>query len=153
LILKKKDCRVRNGLLKEDNRVGCMRLPYAWFPELGQGLVQVQAEFLGQLVQSLANLRLLAEVKVDLSLLRLGFLLGQGEIEPLEGLRLLVELMGLSLVKLALLFEKGVTGSLMKIRSPLEQKIVQPLVNLHAEGKRFPQDDSPIFLLQMSGEE
>jgi hypothetical protein len=41
----------------------------------------------------------------------------------------------------------------MKIRSPLEQKMVQPLVNLHAEGERFPQDDSPIFLLQMPDEE
>jgi hypothetical protein len=56
----------------------------------------------GKLVQSLVNLRLLAEVKVDLSLLRLGFLLGQGEIEPLEGLKLLVELMGSFLVKLEL---------------------------------------------------
>jgi hypothetical protein len=145
-----------------------MRLPHAWFPELGQGLVQVQGGFLGQLVeeeseellaklklllegklvQSLVNLRLLDEVKVDLSLLRLGFLLGQGEIEPLEGLKLLVELMGSSLVKLALLLEEGVTGSLMKIRSLLEQKMVQPLVNLYAEGKRFQQGDSPIFLLQ-----
>jgi hypothetical protein len=57
--------------------------------------------------------------------------------------------MGSSLLKLAFLFEKGVTGSLMKIRSPLEQKMVQPLVNLHVEGERFPQDDLPIFLLQM----
>jgi hypothetical protein len=31
----------------------------------------------GKLVHSLANSRLLAEVKVDLPLLRLGFLLGQ----------------------------------------------------------------------------
>jgi hypothetical protein len=61
----------------------------------------------GKLVQSLANLRLLAEVKVDLPLLRPGFLLGQEKIEPLKGLKLLVELMGSSLVKLALLFEKG----------------------------------------------
>jgi hypothetical protein len=106
----------------------------------------------GKLVQSLVNLRLLAEVKVDLSLLRLGSLLGQGEIEPLEGLKLLVELMGSSLVKLALLFEKGMTGPLMKIRSLLEQKMVQPLVNLYAEGERFPQDGSPIFLLQMPDE-
>jgi hypothetical protein len=43
-----------------------------------------------------------------------------------------------SLVKPVPLFEKGVIGSLMKIESPLEQKVVQPLVNLHAEGKRFP---------------
>jgi hypothetical protein len=107
----------------------------------------------GKLVQSLVNLRLLAEGKVDLSLLRLGFLLGQGEIEPLEGLKLLVELMGLLLVKLALLLEEGVIGSLMKIRSLLEQKVVQPLVDLYAEGKRFPQDGSPIFLLQKPDEE
>jgi hypothetical protein len=102
-----------------------------------------------RLVLSLANLELLAEVKVDLPLLRLGFLLDQGEIEPSKGLKLLVELMGSSLVKLALLFEKGVTGSLMKIKSPLEQKMVQPLVNLHAEGESFPWGDSPIFLLQI----
>jgi hypothetical protein len=106
----------------------------------------------GKLVQSLVDLRLLAEVKVDLSLLRLGSLLGQGEIEPLESLKLLVELMGSSLVKLALLLEKGMTGSLMEIGSLLEQKVVQPLVNLYAEGKRFPQDGSPIFLLQMPDE-
>jgi hypothetical protein len=102
-----------------------------------------------RLVLSLANLELLDEVKVGLPLLRLGFLLGQGEIEPSKGLKLLVELMGSSLVKLALLFEKGVTGSLMKIKSPLEQKMVQPLVNLHAEGESFPWGDSPIFLLQI----
>jgi hypothetical protein len=64
-------------------------------------------------------------------------------------LKLLVELRGSSLVKLAPLFEQGVTGSLMKIKSPLEQKMVQPLMNLHAEGRRFPQGDSPIFLLQV----
>jgi hypothetical protein len=116
-------------------------------------LVKLKLLLGGRLVQSLANLKLLAEVKVDLPLLRLGFLLGQGEIEPLKGLKFLVELMGSSLVKLAPLFEKGVTGSQMKIRSPLEQKMVQPLVNLHAEGERFPQDDSPIFLLQMPDEE
>jgi hypothetical protein len=112
-------------------------------------LVKLKLLLEGRLVQSLANLKLLAEVKVDLPLLRLGFLLGQGEIEPLKGLKLLVELLGLSLVKMALPFEKGVTGSLMKIRSPLEQKMVQPLVNLHAEEERFPQGDSPIFLLQV----
>jgi hypothetical protein len=94
---------------------------------LGEGLVQVQGEFLGQLVekeseetlaklklllegklvQSMVDLKLLAEEKVDLSLLRLGFLFGQEDIEPLKGLKLLVELMGSSLVKLAFLFEEG----------------------------------------------
>jgi hypothetical protein len=74
----------------------------------------------GKLVHSLVNLRLLAEVRVDLPLLRLGFLLGQEALEPLRGLKLLVELMGLFLVKLVPLFEKGVIGSLMRIKSPLE---------------------------------
>jgi hypothetical protein len=75
-------------------------------------------------MHSLANLKLLAEVKMDLPLLRLGFLLGQEEIEPLRGLKLLVELVDSSLVKLVPLFEKGLIGSLMKIKSPLEQKMV-----------------------------
>jgi hypothetical protein len=129
-------------------------LPHAWFPELGERLVQVQEELLGPLVeeipvklkfppegrlmQSLANLELLAEVKVDLPLLRLKFLPSQEEIESSEGLKLLVELMDSFMVKLVLLFEKEVIGSLMKMKSPLEQKMVQLLVNLHAEGERFP---------------
>jgi hypothetical protein len=112
-------------------------------------LVKLKLLLEGRLVLSLANLELLAEVKVDLPLLRLGFLLVQGEIKPSKGLKLMVELMGSSLVKLALLFEKGVTGSLMKIKPPLEQKMFQPLVNLRTEGERFPQGDSPVFLLQM----
>jgi hypothetical protein len=92
----------------------------------------------GKLVHALVNLRLLAEVKEDLPLLRLGFLLGQEEMESSEGLKLLVELMDSSLVKLVLLFEKEVIGSLMKMKSPLEQKMVQLLMNLHAEGEGFP---------------
>jgi hypothetical protein len=115
-------------------------------------LVKLKLPLEGRLVHSVANLRLLAEVKVDLPLLRLGFLPGQEEIEPLGGLKLLVGLMGSSLMKLALLLERGMIGPLMKIRSLLEQKMVQPLVNLCAEGKRFPQDGSPIFLLQMPDE-
>jgi hypothetical protein len=39
-------------------------------------LVKLKLLLEGRLVQSLANLKLLAEVKVDLPLLRLGFLLG-----------------------------------------------------------------------------
>jgi hypothetical protein len=116
--------------------------------ESEETLAKLKLRLEGKLVQSLVDLKLLAEKKVDLSLLRLGFLFGQEEIEPLKGLKLLVELMGSSLVKLALLFEEGLTGSLMKIKSPLEQKMVQPLVNLHAKGERFPQGHSPIFLLQ-----
>jgi hypothetical protein len=107
----------------------------------------------GMQMQSLVNLRLLAEVKIDLSLLKLGFLLGQGETEPLGGLKLLVELMNSFLVKLALLLKEGVIGSLVKLRSLLEQKMVQPLVNLCVAKRRFPLDDPPIFLLQMSDEE
>jgi hypothetical protein len=61
----------------------------------------------GKLVQSLENLRLLAEMKVDLSLLRLGFLLGQGEIEPLGSLKLLVGLVGSFLVKLQFCLRRG----------------------------------------------
>jgi hypothetical protein len=99
-------------------------------------LVKLKLLLEERLVQSLANLRLLAEVKVNLSLLRLGFLFGQGESEPLGGLKLRVGLMGSFLVKLALLLEERVIGSLMKIRSPLGQKMVQPLVNLYAEGRR-----------------
>jgi hypothetical protein len=64
-------------------------------------------------------------------------------------LKLLVELRGSSLVKLALLFVKGVIGSLMKIRSLLEQKMAQLLVNLHIEEQRYPQGDSPVFLLRI----
>jgi hypothetical protein len=83
-------------LKEEDNRDKCVCLPHARFPELGQGFVQVQEGFLGPLkegseellaklklllervlVQSLADLKLLAEEEVDLPLLRLGFLPGQ----------------------------------------------------------------------------
>jgi hypothetical protein len=45
-------------------------------------LAKLKLLFEGKLVQSLVNLRLLAEMKVDLSLLRLGFLLGQGRLNP-----------------------------------------------------------------------
>jgi hypothetical protein len=80
----------------------------------------------------------------------LGFLLGQGEIEPLGSLKLLVGLVGSFLVKLALLLEDGVIGSLVKLRSLLEQKMVEPLVNLE---KEFPWVDSPMFLLQILNKE
>jgi hypothetical protein len=89
----------------------------------------------GKLVQSLVNLRLLAEMKVDLFLVRLEFLLGRGEIEPLGILKLLVGLMGSFLVKLELL---------------LEQEMVESLVNLERE---FPWVDSPVFLLQILNKE
>jgi hypothetical protein len=44
-----------------------------------------------------------------------------------------------------------VIGSLVKLRFLLEE-IVEPLVNLdlkHAEGRKSPQVDSPMFLLQI----
>jgi hypothetical protein len=92
-------------------------------------------------VRSLADLKLLAEEKVDLPLLRLGFLPGQQGIEPLKGLKPLVGLRGSSLVKLAPLSERGVTGSLMKMRSLLEQEMAQLLVNLHVEEQGYPQGE------------
>jgi hypothetical protein len=129
--------------LKEGNRVGCQYLPHVWSLELGQRLVQVQREFLrrpteeepeeflaklkllveGKLVQSLINLKLLAEEKVDLFLKKLGLLL-----------------------------EEGVIGSLVKLKFWLEKEMIEPLVNLdleHAEGRKSPQVDSLLFLLQM----
>jgi hypothetical protein len=62
-------------------------------------------------------------------------------------LKPLVGLKGSSLVKLAPLFEQGVTGSLMKMRSLLEKEMAQLLVNLHFEEQGYPQGDSPVFLL------
>jgi hypothetical protein len=66
LVLKKKDCRIRDGLLKEDNRVGCLHLSHAWSLELGQRLVQVQGELSGRPAEEgseefLAKLKLLLE--------------------------------------------------------------------------------------------
>jgi hypothetical protein len=113
-------------------------------------LAKLKFQFEGKLVQSLVILSLLTEVKVDLSLVRMEFLLGQGEIEPLGSLKLLVGLMGSFLVKLELLLEEGVIGSLVKLRSLLEQEVVGPLVNLE---RRFPWVDSPNFLLQILNKE
>jgi hypothetical protein len=44
--------------------------------------------------------------------------------------------------------EQGVTGSLMRMRSLLEQ-MAQPLVDFHVEGQGYLQDDSPVFLLRV----
>jgi hypothetical protein len=103
---------------------------------LGQKNVQVQGEFPGRpaeeeseeflaklklllegkQVQSL-NLKLLAGMEVDSSLVKLEFLFGKREIESLESLKLLVELkMGSSLVKLEFLLEEKVIGSLAKLK-------------------------------------
>jgi hypothetical protein len=101
------------------------------------------------LVQSLRELELLAEEGVDLPLLRLGFMPDQWGIEPLKGLKPLVGLKGSSLVKLTPLFEQGVSESLMRMRSLLERKMAQLLMDLHVENQGYPQDDSPVFLLRM----
>jgi hypothetical protein len=143
---------------------------------LGQKPVQVQGkfpgrpteeefeEFLAKLklllewkqVQSL-NLKLLAGMKVDSSLVKLECLFGKGEIESLESLKLLVGLkMGSFLVRLELLLEEEVIGSLAKLKFLLEQEVIEALVNLdlkHGEERRSPQDGSPMFLLQMPDEE
>jgi hypothetical protein len=78
----------------------------------------------GKLVQSL-NLKLLAEMKVDSSLVKLEFLPGKGEIESLESLELLVGLkVGSFLVKLELLLEEEVIGSLAKLKFLPEQEMI-----------------------------
>jgi hypothetical protein len=42
-----------------------------------------------------------------------------------------------------------VSGSLMKIKSLLEQKMAQLLVNLHVEEQRYPHGDSSVFILRI----
>jgi hypothetical protein len=77
-------------------------------------------------VQSLVDLKLLAEVEMDSFLVKLGHLL-----------------------------EEGVIGSLVKLEFLLEKEMVEPLVNLyskHAEGRKSPQVGSPICLLQVINE-
>jgi hypothetical protein len=96
-------------------------------------------------------------MEVDSSLVKLEFLFGKGEIESYESLKLLVELkMGSFLVKLELLFGEEMIGSLAKLKSLLDEEMIEALVNLdlkHVEGRRSPQDGSPMFLLQMPDEE
>jgi hypothetical protein len=94
-------------------------------------------------------------MKVDSFLVRLELLLDQG-IEPLGRLKLLVGLMGSLLVKLALMFEEEVIGSLARMKFLLDQEMIEALVNLnskHVEERRSLQDGSPMFLLQMPDEE
>jgi hypothetical protein len=58
-----------------------------------------------------------------------------------------------SLGRLELLLEKGMIESLVKLKFLLGGKMFEPLVNLdlnHVEGKKSPQVDSPMFLLQMT---
>jgi hypothetical protein len=113
---------------------------------LRQGLVQVQGEFLERPEEEeseelFAKLKLLLEGKL---------------VQSLVNLRLLAELMGSFLVKLALLFEEEVIGSLARLKFLLDQEMIEALVNLdlkHAEERRSLQDGSPMFLLQMPDEE
>jgi hypothetical protein len=75
-------------------------------------------------VQSLVDLKLVAEVKMDSSL-----------------------------VKLELLLEKGVIESLVSLKFLLEKKMVEPLVRLdlrHAEEKSSPWVVSPMFLMPIT---
>jgi hypothetical protein len=110
----------------------------------------------GKLVQSL-NLKLLAEMEMGSSLVKLEFLLGQREIESLESLKLLVGLkMGSFLVKLELLLEEEMIGSLAKLELLLEQEMIEAMVSLdlkYAEERKSPQVGSPVFLLQIPDEE
>jgi hypothetical protein len=58
-----------------------------------------------------------------------------------------------SLVKLELLFEKGMAESLVKLELLLEEKITGSLVKLdlkHVEEKNSPQVGPPMFLLQIT---
>jgi hypothetical protein len=77
-------------------------------------------------------------------------------VESLVDLKLLAEVkMDSSLVKLEYLFEKGMIESLVRLKFLLEGKMFEPLVNLdlkHVEEKKPPQIDSPMFLLQMTNE-
>jgi hypothetical protein len=95
---------------------------------LGQKLVQVQGEFPGRPVEEESE-EFLAKVKL---------LVGGKLVQSLVNLKLPVEVkMDLFLVKLKFLLEKEMVG---------------PLVNLdwkHAEGRKSPQVDSPMFLLQI----
>jgi hypothetical protein len=76
-------------------------------------------------------------------------------VESLVDLKLLAEVkMDSSLVKLELLLVKRMIESLVKLKFLLEGKMVGPLVKLdskHVEEKDSPQVGSPMFLLQITG--
>jgi hypothetical protein len=78
-------------------------------------------------------------------------------VESLVDLKLLAELkMDSSLVKLELLLERGVIESLVKLKFLLEGKMFGPLVNLDlklVQEKNSLQVDSPVFLLQTTSRE
>jgi hypothetical protein len=77
-------------------------------------------------------------------------------VEFLVHLKLLAEVkMDSSLVKLELLLDKGMIESLVKLRFLLGEKLFGPLVSLdlkHVEEMKPLQIDSPMFLLQMPNE-
>jgi hypothetical protein len=66
----------------------------------------------------------------------------------LKDLKALVGLESSSLVRLVSLSEQRVIESLMKMKSLLGQ-VAQPLVDLYVEEQGYPQDDLPVFLLQV----
>jgi hypothetical protein len=74
-------------------------------------------------------------------------------VQSLVELRLLAEVkMGSSLVKQELLLEEEMVESLEKLKFLLGKEMVGPLMNLdskYAEGKRSPQVDSSMFFLQI----
>jgi hypothetical protein len=51
-------------------------------------------------------------------------------------------------VRLVSLSKQGVIESLMKMKSLFGQ-VTQPLVGLYVEEQGYPQDDLPVFLLQI----
>jgi hypothetical protein len=66
------------------------------------------------------------------------------------------EKMNSSLMKLELLLKRGMIESLVKLVFLLQGEMSEPLENLdleHDQGKKSPQVDSPMFLLQMINEE
>jgi hypothetical protein len=75
-------------------------------------------------------------------------------VESLVDLKLLAEVeMDSSLVKLELLLERGMIEFLVKLRFLLEEKMFGPLVNLdlkYVGEKKPPQVGSLMFLLQMT---
>jgi hypothetical protein len=75
-------------------------------------------------------------------------------VESLVDLKLLTEgKMDPSLVRLEFLLEKGMIESLVELKFLLAGKMFGPLVNLdlkHVEEKNSPQVDSPMFLLQIT---
>jgi hypothetical protein len=77
-------------------------------------------------------------------------------VEFLVDVKLLAEVkMGSSLVKLEFLLERGIVESLVRLKFLLGEEMFGPLVNLglkHVGEKKHPQIDPLMFLLQMPNE-